>query len=622
LRYSRLFEAFAIGCALLLSPQAIGAEECIMPVDSKPLLAKELPDLQGMLLRKAKRLNADYTHLIDLSFLLDVKKTPERIEVSNFHQSLNLSSTELITMIQLYTMATIPAYASNWFGLPETSFPQTYEDYLKFVRRSAGALSNEAKLSLLSSLGKKASDGYDFGAGFRETGAEAVFLNMRSGGEKGGVCRDIHAFISQVADALGFRAVGTHSGISGVAHVVAHYVDPKTGEFYVQNYDQIINTRQKRLDQAVDVSTQIMNPLTGTSYVESRPGKMHLYQPRNSRWVSSLIEESADFRPDQSLLNVTIGNREDRIAAEVSKRSGGAAVKAFFLNSRYRAEEGPYELTAVGLSASNGASKMLVNGIVDEIGYLAKGYAGFLSIEDPLLLSGRVGDTRQEQKAFVGLNIMGAARIDKLTGKLEVRANMIDIGMPVVKNGLVNLSAPQHELIAGLKHRTTPWMSIEAARTYQIGPKTTTDISPVLRTAYDKINVIVDSRSALRKVYIVNETGAYLMEGVDELSAVGLKNRIKAAVPAAKLGEFSVIYDIGTMVSNASKDPFYEVPGAQSVRLLWEKAFRRFRTGVEVGYATAERPFFLFEQPGMVTPELSNQKKGNGWARFMINVPF
>ena len=94
---------------------------------------------------------------------------------------------------------------------------------------------------------------------------------------------------------------------------------------------------------AVDVSEKVLGALTGTSYVEGRPGKLHEYVPATAQWVQQQIKNAAQFKDGGSMLTLKQGENEQTLAFQV----GGNHVKGFMLRSKVSTDEGNYQFRNV-----------------------------------------------------------------------------------------------------------------------------------------------------------------------------------------------------------------------------------------------------------------------------------
>ena len=518
--------------------------------------------------------------------------------------------------------------------VPLADFPAAanFQDAISIVRKHASKLTRDEKLVFLNRLGVDLAKGYDHGvadsnAFGQKTSMDQLFNNLRTSGTNGGVCRDISSYLAEMARALGFQNVGTHTGLAGDtaqksgAHVVSHFRDPESGEYYMQNYGKLFNTHQKTLQGAVDVSTRVMNSLSGVSYVESLPGKVHQYTPKMSRWAQGQINAVAERQKDPAFVTAKISDRETTLGFQYQVQGKGNTgaekmTKAFFLRSEVDTNEGPVRLQAIGVAGELSRNVKLSQSVLDEVGYIAKGQFGYLEIRDRQVDPDADMVERKRRNAFLGGNVVGKARINQVTGKLELDAKVLDlwtktsVGAP--------MSGIENKLVPSVEYRLAKPVTVEVGRALEIVP-TDQYSSLKMQTAYDKVNVVVDRRGSDDKVVVLSKSEAYLFGGAENRDAVALRQLFSVAVPTEKKGEFAILMDLSKIVENRSKDPFYDLPVSSKIRGEWKMALNRLieiGTGVEARYGS--QPFFLFEEPGAVTPDLTVRKKevkGDLWLR-------
>jgi len=550
----------------------------------------------------ADALKTGNSHWIDGYFIADTKVVGKELDVVFKNPSdLNISTDRLGTVNTLY-----------WNFLGQSSL----QEALKVTKNSAGTLKQEEKLLLLSMIGSRLSGGYSV-TGTENKNLEAVYQNAVKAAREGGVCGDIHNLLGEVAKSLGFEAVGRHNGQwqqdlskdNTGGHAILHFRDPKTGEYYVQNYSQIFNTKQKNLPSAVDVSSKVLGVLTGTQYVESRPGKLHEYVPATSQWVQDRIEGVARFKPDSSALTIKVGQNEQTLAAQF----GNDSVKGFMLGTKVMTDEGAYRLEAAGVSARTGTSIITDGMLVDEVGATAEVYGGALKISAPGF-DANTGTFREGERntLFFGSNLKGTARINDTTGKLEVNTVNLDLRPAFGDQTKSVTSGTRTEMKAGVDHQWKDLnLTVSADRTWSWMPM---DIEQhhknKLTTTYDRVGVLYDtSKPDKKEAYLIVGTDVYFLEGVNVSSAVALKNSIKAVIPTEKLGTFSVGADLGRVVANKSKDPFYDTVPVSSVHIDWTKKLSKL---VEVGASVSQTqgnqitPFGVI---GPVTPVMGTPER-------------
>ncbi|WP_413568122.1 hypothetical protein ACLWBD_10325 [Bdellovibrio sp. HCB117] len=554
----------------------------------------------------AQALNSGNTHWIDGYFYADTKVVGKELDVT----FKNPKDLELSQSSQSKVNSAYLAFLSQ----------KSLNDAVAYAHKSGVSFNHEEKLLLLSMIGSRLSAGYS-ATGTENKNLEAVYQNAVRQQKEGGICGDIHRVLGEVAKSLGFEAVGHHNGqwqqnldkdkVGG--HAILHFRDPKTGEYYVQNYSQLYNTKQKTLQSAVDVSSKILGVLTGTQYVESRPGKVHEYVPATSQWVQESIKGVALFKPDQSAFTVRASNNEQTIAVQM----GTKTVKGFMLGTQVRTDEGTYRLEAAGLSARTGASIISDGKLIDEVKVTAETYGGALRLTAPGF--DRMTNTFKDGERstlFFGSDLKGSARINNTTGKVELSTSTFDFKPKSGDQDKNTTSGVRTELKAGVEHE---WKELNlkasADRTWSFMPvQLEQKHQREFQTTYDRVGVIYDtSKPDKKEAYLVVGADVYFLEGVNTSSAIAVRNSIKAVLPTEKLGTFSVSADLGRIVDNKSKDPFYDIKPASSVSVEWTKKLNKmFELGANVSHTRGNQitPFGVI---GPVSPVMgTTQNKVQG----------
>ena len=579
---------------------------------------------------------AEAPRIFDGIFLFDARKKGDAVEItsastsyaSNFARDLFTASSGLQPTMLVLTHGPVAGQdALQFIPNPDWKPATSFHESIAMLRHNASKLSREDKFLILASWGAHLNNGYNFAMPGEKTSMEQLFQNARNSGANGGVCRDISTYLAEVAKALGFENVGTHTGLDGKgnqagAHVVAHFRDPSTGEYYMQNYSNIFDTHQKSLPAALDVSTRIMGSLTGVSFVESIPGQVHQYVPRTARWVNQQIEAFAKPQEDPAYITAKISNREQTLGLQLQKRlDSNKVLKGFFLRSDVQSSEGPIRLDAIGVSGEIQKNTNLSQKLLNEVGYSAAGHFGYLELTNSQMNPERPGSDQKRKSVFVAVDLKGYARINRLTGKLELEAKTIDLWTKDSRAGVAeNFSAPAHRLTPSIEYRVARLpVTIGGGRSLELVPRD--QYSKVaLQTAYDKVNVVIDHRGKDDHVVIISNSEAYLFGGAERSNAVGLRELLSVAVPTEKHGEFAVIFDISKIAQNKNNDPFFDLPVFASIKAQWKKAVSKvLEIGTDMEVKKNGTPFFLFEQVGSVVPDLSAPKKaeikGDLWLR-------
>jgi hypothetical protein len=503
---------------------------------------------------------------------------------------------------------------------------KSFSEQMNYLKTFQGSLGVQEKLILLSMLGSKLAAGYD-NSMKENRNFDQLFKNMLNGGTHGGICGDIHAYLGEMAKALGFDEVGLHSGLwqkdpsndkSAAGHNIVHFRDPKTGEYYVVNYSRVIATKQTTVQGAVDLSTRIMGPLTGISFIESRPGRIHQYVPQTAEWVKQTIQGQAGFDDGvQPSIRIQGGPYERTLGVQLGVSDDKKGLKGFFVHSGVDSSDGKFVLDAVGVSGRLDVKKEFKDKIVDEVGMHFQAYGGFLELTAPVFdpISSNSADAKRSN-FFGGADIKGTARINNTTGKIEINANTLDAKFPLKKSdGNYNTSGGEVKVKAGVEQtwKDLP-LTVAVERVYELVPsRIDNQFNPKLQTSYDRVSVVIDTRGNNksdkdRKIYLVAGTDVYLLEGMESRAAVAIKNAVKAVVPAGRLGQFSVGGEMAKFVGNKSKDPFYDLPTGVNMSLDWSKDYSKTGTiGASVNYSKGPQ-IFPFAVLGPVWPDVPSTK--------------
>lgn len=550
----------------------------------------------------AKKLHREETHLIDATFMYEAKKSDQG-EISVKGVSVYAGVPNPADQIKVYQMLNATS------GTPSGPFAAatSFQGAMNLLSSQKNILSTDQKLLYLSMLGSMLGSGYDYS--LTNSNMESVFQNLRNGGRQGGICGDIHTYLSKAAEALGFTDAGINTlnwqqnGEIG-GHWVMHFRDPKTGQYYIGNYSGIYATGATTLTEASDVSTRILAPLTGASAVEGRPGIYHMYVPKTARWVENQIENAGAIHADEPIIRAQFGTTQNTVRFQTT---GHESVKGFYVHSERTESDGKYILDAAGISAATQETKTKAfNGAIDEIGYEAKVMLGENQVSIPQVIPSYVAGKNWSQSSLFGIaDVKGTARINNTTGKLEISGKTIDLA-PKTKYGVSRSTSVQVKIGADYRQPGSP-VGVETERLIELAPKSWTKTGDLaLQTTYDKVRVVVDNRDdENKKVFLVYKGDVYAMEGFERTAAVGIKQSLKAVIPAGT-GEFSVAVDASKIVSNPSNDPFYESKPSVSAKASWGKKVDS-KTTVGVGASvTQNQPFFLFEEPGSTSPSMTS----------------
>jgi hypothetical protein len=288
--------------------------------------------------------------------------------------------------------------------------------------------------------------------------------------------------------------------------------------------------------------------------------------------------------------------------------------KGFLISSNYTANDGEkINYTAAGISFQQQAGTKQKKSIFDQMNFSAREMFGVSQINTPVIDPDGSG-TNTRNNLFGGLDLQGHARIDKVTGKLEISAVQNDFRL---SQG--NFSMPAHDISAGVDYKPNEHLTVGGARHWEVSANDLASQAAKVQTAYDAVDVIYDTRGKDKKVYLVVDSKLYLMEGAQKLSAVGLQEKLKLAIPMRKRGTFTVIGQAEDVVNNRRHDAFYDTPATGGISASWEKLIQKsVKAGASATLATKNRPFYLFENQSQVRPDLGMRDTTNAQVYMQI----
>jgi hypothetical protein len=501
----------------------------------------------------------------------------------------------------------------------------SFADAMQMLRQQSSGLTREDKLLTLSEIGSRLSQGYDHRM-LNQNSSEALFQNAASGGTQGGICGDIHEYLRNAALALGFKDVGMHSSLwmqskdDTGEHMVLHFRDPVTQEYYIQNYQNIINTGQKDLVTAVDISTRILAPIANASRIEGRPGVYHVYTPKMARWLFASLDELMGQANDNATLILETSNERQSAGITIRRKIGNTVVTGFVDSIREQTDRGPIELQIMGIQGDYARSKKL-QGPINEIGISAQGRLGAYSINAPRI-DVSDGERFNQRMMFFDTKIVGWARINDTTGEIEFSAQdaAVDIKSPMKSSTpLVRFKIRGNQVI--YNHT-----SLQAERSYVAANQDYDYLSkPQAVVEYDRVGIAIDTRNPGQdRAYIVFNGDYYMLEGVGAHSAQAVRARLKAVLPAGKLGELSVLLDASEILSNPQDDAVYKYfdkTVATRIKVMWQKRVKEFLTIGAAAEVGVNQPFYLFDDSRPVLDQSPTKKsyRVSVWVRIDLD---
>ncbi len=501
--------------------------------------------------------------------------------------------------------------------------PASYADAMNLLHRESEKLTLDERLLVMSEIGSRLSKSYDYSFANRNSPAD-LFNNARALGTAGGICGDIHNYLAESAKALGFTDAGLHtarwlsSGRAPSGHILLHYRDGKTGDVYIQNYDGIINTGQKNILEAVDLSTRILGPMTTVSMVRGRENIYHAYTPKMARWLFKTIDDLIGQAKPGTTVVIEASNESGKLGIAYQRKLGNVHVSAFAMGETVSTDVGDIKLGLIGAEVKQSIQKLNV-GPFDEAGVSYRVRAGVYSLSAPIPFS-ETSERHNENLGFYDVQVSGWARIDSTKGEIEFLQQSATIDAQNLKN---SPTVTRIKIRGSQAFRDSTEIQVE--RGLVAARENYDRRSSVQRIEYDRIGVVLDTRKSGRTAaYLVLNGDYYLLEGFSANAAQAIHVQLKAVLPAGRLGEFSFLFDASRITSNHSNDPVYQYFGkntAARIKLAWQKQIAK---QVTVGFSAEERrhePYFLFDRshPLLNRPTTKPNRKLQGWVRIDFN---
>jgi hypothetical protein len=520
----------------------------------------------------------------------------------------------------LHSFGLIPNHA------PRTGHTDTFQQSMDLLKREGPGLSSKEKILLLSMIGSELAYGYDYSLPDSGVSHEQLFQNAHQNGSRGGVCTDIAAYLNEVQAALGFDQAGMHDmvvpfGGGTIGHALAQFRDPKSGEYYVQNYSVILNTHRNSLTEAIDVSEHVFGLMSGVTHIEAIPGHVHQYIPYTSRWVARILKGEADERTVNNIAYVKVGPLEQSLILQTATDEG---LRGFVVHASRSEPDGRYQVDALGVAGTFTGRVDFSSSIPREIGVQGRGRAGVVYLSVPNTLNEETGEMRTNSHVnpFILADIEGYARLGgakfSVTGEFEGTGagNGID-------EGKFYINRIWHQFGVGadfLFGEHSPFR-FGFRRFLDVVPKSIVGNQYKLQTTKDRIHAVWDSRNGKNKAYLVIGQEVYFFEGAEKMSAVGLRNFIRGAVPLGKLGELYILTDASTVTANRSADPFFSSDRYVSLSQGWVKSItRNLEVGADLRWTNLANPYFEFNRaPGTPNaPKKASGYSGDFWLRFSL----
>ena len=486
----------------------------------------------------------------------------------------------------------------------------SFQDSLQFLKSQSAELSTQQKTLLLSMYGSVLAQGYSSKA-TENRNMESLFQNQLKGQQEGGICGDIHTYLGEVAKSLGYEQVSLHSGLwaqskdanKAGGHAVVVFQDPKTKKYIGMNYSQIYDLNAKTLQDAVEQSQRMLSANSSTIKIDSGRKYMHVHVPNTARYIQNLVEGVVVGGTQKSDLKVAISNQDKVISGKVNL---GPNANAFAFHSNHETAEGPFKVSAIGVSGKVEVRGKLQNNFVDEISAATEMFGGVMQVEAPLFNSYTQSlSESKRQNAFAGVKVAGSARVDDVTGKIVFETKNFDYRSKGGVNGTAGgYSSPETSAILSLEKPVTDQTKLQIARKIEFAPNHIGHGAKMkAQTAYDEVSVIYAKTLNQSQVYIETGGSYYALEGFQNKSAEAVKAHLKSVIPIEKRGEFKIQVSYADIINNKSKDPYYQLPSGvrAAIDYVTPTVIKNVEVGANLTFKKGPQRF-PFLDLGPVTP--------------------
>ncbi len=496
----------------------------------------------------------------------------------------------------------------------------------------AQELSFADKRYLLSDFGVDAI--LQYGDTSSDNGPNDTFRLLQSG-ETIGICGSVATMFAALAKSFGFEDAGTHSLVwnssdkralrGRASHVVAHFRDPQTGHYWLQNYDTLIDTGSTALQDALNLSTLLHSPFVAGSEVESE-GTMHYFRPRPALWTERKLRE---YSAPGSALRVGLGNIEESLDAHYGlstdlashRASANIGLNTFAGLAKFHASEGTYSIGAAGLS-----STIQMEALLNNSDYIRSMYTNWFLLaaltrvhgadpgQETLNLEDRAND-RNLLALLIDSEIgVRTKNLDIYTG-LDVAALDQELSSPLGKGDYSSNSL--WEMRTGLRYA-----GLGYERTFHWLAESNSDNQgrSEFNTAWDRLYFGFDLRSLASSddaavsygPFTTTEASIFAFEGVQRNQlfgeALGYKLDTRIGLATENWGTFSAYTQIADTIRKQSSDPYYEMSGTSwQAAVEWLKSFDSRKTDItlSLGARGPHTPIWELETISSVTPDLA-----------------
>lgn len=457
----------------------------------------------------------------------------------------------------------------------------SFQDSLKYLHRVQPELTEKQKLAILSYLGSYLNNGYSQTT-TNQSDLEAVFQNLKNYGNEGGICGDIHQYLTKVQQSLGFRDSmivstnwkrGNIKSDDGNGHFVSVFKNPQTGQFYIQNYSGIFATNKYSIVDAVDLVTRIYSPLMSVSNLSFDGEKFYNYVPEFTRYVFQSLNDLMN-QDGNRIVQIQASQFQNQLKLAYRKQLKQARIGFHLIQDHYQINNQEYQIDLIGFDLKSQIEKKINRKFHALFSLVTQIQLGMVEVKIPQLLLNSIEETERTQRsAYLDLHLIGTARVNKNEGRVELH-----IQNPTMFQ--------QNEIFLtgiGFKHEFNPMIAVDLRRMYEATWGSYNKQNLEMQVQDDRLALIIDTRSKNKKAYIEYEGGIYALEGVEAKSAQALRQKISLILDKSKIGKIEIIADLQKMISNPNNDIFYsyfENDEAKQISTRWLKSLNQ---NTEVG---------------------------------------
>ena len=462
-----------------------------------------------------------------------------------------------------------------------TCGPTTLAQYTTLLQQSQ-SMTMGAKTQLLSMIGNQLDVLYNNNAGTSVTSMERVFQALRNFKTDAGECRDIPTFLAYTANALGLQDAGTlggdwNNGYSTGSHVITEFRDPKTGNFFYVNYDQVYSTDSKYLSEASQIIAQHLNSTSSGTFVETGTAqgtKTLIVETKTSREMA--IEDTVDRGSDlnRPMLDFSIGDLESEASfRKVLARSNKNDIGIYIMGAADR-HDLPIEFGQAGVRGDFDKTKQLTD--KTELEFKGTARVGFEDVHD----KSPTGDSRNE----MGINGKGKFETDyswkgdKNQGHVGVQAE-IDATLFSTNIRGQNGFSPYDVIKVVAVDDPTKNVEVHGFSSFFAYAASNWQTAITVHHQDDAAGVKLTKELDHGNAALTTDTTVHDFAG----QAIGVNNETSATFKLRRAGDLTFGNQLG-YVHNSGPSAFYTYPVTGSVDFEYRKSLGNFELDADAQY--------------------------------------